>query len=209
MTVTYTWDVYATVDGYGSYGPSGDWGGYWSKEGPELLDRRLEVLSEDQRLVLGARTFQQFVELLGASPEATGVDDPVNNRMRSMPTTVVSTTLEAPFDWPDATLARGDAVEVVRRLKEASAVPLRSHGSLSLNRSLLAAGLVDRVQLTIFPVISGRTGAEPVFAGAADFDLELLSSRTLDGRTQELIYRPTPHVSAGTPDTPPPRREES
>ena len=75
-------------------------------------------------------------------------------------------------------------------------MPLRSHGSLSLNRRLMAAGLVDRVQLTIFPVISGRTGAEPVFDGAADFDLELLTSRTLDGRTQELPYRPTPHGSA-------------
>ena len=196
MTATYTWDVFATLDGYGSYWPSGDWGGYWGKEGTELLDRRLEVLAGDQRLVLGAGTFRQFVEMLGSSPEATGVDDPVNNRMRSMPTTVVSTTLEAPFDWPETTLEKGDAVDVVTRLKEASAVPLRSHGSLSFNRSLMAAGLVDRVQLTIFPVISGRTGAEPVFAGAADFDLELLTSRTLDGRTQELIYRPTPHRSS-------------
>jgi hypothetical protein len=71
-------------------------------------------------------------------------------------------------------------------------VPLRSHGSLSFNRRLMAAGLVDRVQLTIFPVISGRTGAEPVFDGAADFDLELLTSRTLDRRTQELPYRQPP-----------------
>ena len=110
-----------------------------------------------------------------------------------MPATVVSTTLEEPLDWPDATVARGDAVDVVARLKEESGVPLRSHGSLSMNRALMAAGLVDRVQVTIFPVISGQTGDEPIFAGAADFDLELLESRTFDGRTQELIYRPTLH----------------
>ena len=72
-------------------------------------------------------------------------------------------------------------------------MPLRSHGSLSLNRSLMAAGLVDCVQVTLFPVISGRTGAEPIFAGAADFDLELVEHRTLDGHTQELVYRPTLH----------------
>ncbi len=72
-------------------------------------------------------------------------------------------------------------------------MPLRSHGSLSMNRALMAAGLVDRVQLTIFPVISGPTGTHPIFLGAADFDLELLESRTLDGGTQELIYRPTLH----------------
>ena len=72
-------------------------------------------------------------------------------------------------------------------------MPLRSHGSLSLNRSLMAAGLVDRVQVTIFPVISGKTGTERIFQGAADFDLELLESRTFDGRSLELTYRPTLH----------------
>ena len=140
-------------------------------------------------MVLGANTFRQFLELLGP-----GVDDPVNSRMRSMPTTVVSGTLDGPFGWPDATVVRGDAVEVVGRLKRESAVPLRSHGSLSLNRALMAAGLVDLVQLTVFPVITGRTGQEPVFQGAADFDLELVESRTLDGHIQELVYRPTPHA---------------
>jgi len=111
----------------------------------------------------------------------------------TMPTTVFSTTLTDPLDWPDATLVRGDAVDVVARLKEESDVPLRSHGSLSLNRALMAAGLVDRIQLTIFPVITGRTGVEPVLEGAADFDLELIESRTFDGRIQELVYRPTLH----------------
>jgi dihydrofolate reductase len=71
--------------------------------------------------------------------------------------------------------------------------PLRSHGSLSLNRPLMAAGLVDRVQVTLFPVITGRTGIDPIFQGAADFDLELIEQRTLDDHTQELIYRPTLH----------------
>ncbi len=113
--------------------------------------------------------------------------------MRNLPTTVVSTTLDGPLDWPNATLVRGDAVDVVARLKEESDVPLRSHGSLSMNRALMAAGLVDRVQVTIFPVITGRTGVEPIFQGAADFDLDLIESRTLDGNIQELIYRPTLH----------------
>jgi dihydrofolate reductase len=123
----------------------------------------------------------------------SGMIDPVNERMRSMPTTVISTTLEGPFDWPDATVVRGDAVEVVARLKDESDVPLRSHGSLSMNRALMAAGLVDRLQLTLFPVISGQTGAAPIFENAGDFDLELIESRTLDGNIQELIYRPTVH----------------
>jgi dihydrofolate reductase len=114
--------------------------------------------------------------------------------MRSMPATVVSATLEGPLDWPDATVERGDAVDVVARLKAESEVPLRSHGSLSLNRALMAAGLAGRVQVTLFPVITGQTGEDPIFQGGADFDLELLESRTLDSHIQELIYRPTPHA---------------
>ena len=78
-------------------------------------------------------------------------------------------------------------------MKEESDLPLRSHGSLSLNRALMAAGLVDRIQVTVFPVISGATGAEPVFRGAADFDLQLLEARTLDRNIQELTYLPILH----------------
>ena len=37
MTATYTFDIFSTLDGYGSYGPDGNWGGYWGKQGPELL----------------------------------------------------------------------------------------------------------------------------------------------------------------------------
>jgi dihydrofolate reductase len=193
MTATYTFDVFSTLDGFGSYNSDGDWGGYWGKHGPEFLDRRVAQYEEEQRMVLGANTFRQFTRFLGTSSEGPKVNDPVNTRMRNMPTTVVSTTLAGPLDWPDATLVHGDAVDVVARLKKESTVPLRSHGSLSMNRALMAAGLVDRVQLTIFPVITGQTGAAPIFQGAADFDLELLESRTLDGHTQELVYRPTLH----------------
>ena len=106
---------------------------------------------------------------------------------------MVSSTLEGPLNWPDAIVVSGDAVDVVARLKEESEVPLRSHGSLSMNRALMAAGLVDRVQVFLFPVITGQTGVDPIFQGVADFDLELIESRTLDGDIQELIYRPTLH----------------
>ena len=193
MTATYTFDVFASLDGYGTYSGDGDWGGYWGKQGPELLDHRLASFEEDQRMVFGATTFRQFVDMLATSTEGAEVRDPWVTRMRSMPTTVISSTLDDPQDWPDATVVRGDAVDIVARLKEESEVPLRSHGSLSLNRALLAAGLVDRLQVSIFPVISGRTGTDPILRGAADFDLELLESRLFDGRIQELTYRPSLH----------------
>jgi dihydrofolate reductase len=192
MTASYTFDVFASVDGFASYDDA-DWGPYWGKQGPEFLERRIAQYDEPQRMVFGASTFRLMMQMIGSSVIAADALDPVNGRMRPMPTTVVSSTLEGPFDWPDATVITGDAVELIARLKEESDVPIRSHGSLSLNRALMAAGLVDRVQLTIFPVIAGQTGVEPVFGGAADFDLELLESHTFDGRIQELTYHPTRH----------------
>jgi dihydrofolate reductase len=191
MTATYTFDVFSSLDGYGAAG--GDWSGYWGKQGPELLDHRLAQYREEQRMVFGATTFRAFARMLAESSEGDDVRDPWVTRMRNLPTTVVSTTLEDTLGWPDATVVSGDAVDVVARLKEESEVPLRSHGCLSMNRALMAAGLVDRVQVTLFPVITGRTGLDPVFRDAADFDLELIGSRTLDGHIQELVYRPTPH----------------
>jgi len=191
MTASYTFDVFSTLDGYGSYDENGDWGGYWGKQGPELLERRLALYSTENRMVFGATTMRVNLEMLGPNTEGAGEADPWVDRMRSMPTTVISSTLDGSLDWPDVTVVHGDAVDVVAGLKAESDVPVRSHGSLSLNRALMAAGLVDRVQVTIFPVISGATGAEPIFGGAADFDLELLESRTLDNRTTELLYRPT------------------
>jgi dihydrofolate reductase len=149
------------------------------------------VLNDDQRLVLGGNTFRQFLELLG--PSDVKDLDAVNARMKSMPTTVMSKTLHAPLDWPDATLVGEDALDHIAALKQKSGVPLRSHGSLSLNRALMAAGLVDRLQVSLFPVVSGQTGEKPIFEGAADFDLQLIESRTFDGRIQELIYRPHLH----------------
>ncbi|HEX4221566.1 MAG TPA: dihydrofolate reductase family protein [Pseudonocardiaceae bacterium] len=190
MSATYTFDVFSSLDGFGSAG--GDWTGYWGKQGPELLDHRFALYEGEQRMVLGAKTFGMFAQML-----ATGTDeavlDPWVTRLHNLPATVVSTTLTGPLDWPDAKIAAGDAVDVVAALKAESDIPLRSHGSLAMNRALMGAGLVDRVQVTVFPVITGRTGGSPIFAGAADFDLELLEHRTLDGHIQELIYRPTLH----------------
>ena len=193
MTASYTFDVFSSLDGYGSYEAPGDWGGYWGKQGPELLDRRLALYSEEQRMVFGGNTYRLFAEMLASSTEQSELRDPWVTRMLSLPAIMVSNTLHGPLDWEDATVVSGDAVDVVSRLKQESDVPLRSHGSLAMNRALMAAGLVDRLQVTIFPVITGKNGAAPIFKGAADFDLELLESRTLDGNIQELIYRPTLH----------------
>ncbi|MFH9984222.1 hypothetical protein [Streptomyces luteogriseus] len=102
MTAIYTFDVFSSLDGFGAAG--GDWTGYWGKQGPELLDHRLALYEEEQRMVFGADTYRAFARMLASSTEGSDVRDPWVTRMRSLPTTVVSTTLEGPLDWPDATL---------------------------------------------------------------------------------------------------------
>lgn len=195
MAATYTWDVFSTLDGYGSYDMASDeseWGGYWGKQGPELLARRARIFGTPQRMVYGATTFREVAQIFREDSDPL-LRDEWNVRLYAMPATVISSTLDDTFGWPDATIESGDAIEIVRRLKETSPVPLRSQASMTLNWALLDAGLVDRIQVTVFPVLSGRSGITPIFAGVSDFDLELLESRTLDDRTLELTYRPTAH----------------
>jgi hypothetical protein len=115
MTATYTFDVFSSLDGYAA--ATAPWTGYWGKQGPELLDHRLALYGSDQRMVFGARTFREFAQMLASSTEESEVPDPWVTRMVSMPAIVVSSTLEGPLDWPDATVVSGDAVEVVARLR--------------------------------------------------------------------------------------------
>ncbi|RBP67154.1 dihydrofolate reductase [Brevibacterium sanguinis] len=190
MTTTYTFDVFSSLDGFGA--GTDEWSGYWGKQGPELLDHRARIFAEDQLMVFGPDTYRMMSRITTTEPEAM---DLWVRRMSAAPKIVVSTTMGAdePLDWGETTLRRGSAVDVVAELKETSSLPLRSHGSLRLNWSLMAAGLVDRLQVTIFPVITGLTGVEPVLGGAADFDLELVESTRLDGDIQELVYVPRVH----------------
>jgi dihydrofolate reductase len=191
MTAVYTWDVFCTLDSYGSYAEGADWGGYWGKQGPELLEHRAALFETQQRIVFGATTFREIAQIMSSGIDPNTLDE-WNVAMMRMPATVVSSTLTDTLGWPDATIVRGDAADIIAGLKEESDVPLRSPGgSLSLNWALMAAGLIDRLQVTIFPVISGASGTRPILEGAGDFDLELLENRTFDGQTQELVYRPT------------------
>jgi riboflavin biosynthesis pyrimidine reductase len=76
---------------------------------------------------------------------------------------------------------------------------MRTLGSLTLCRSLLQAGLVDRYRVVVFPVITGSTGHDRIYDGYPDVSLGMLSSRTFDGRLQLVEYVPT--VLAGPPGT--------
>jgi dihydrofolate reductase len=178
---TYTVDWFMTLDGFGS-GPEA----YWGKDGPELREQRARVYGDDdQTLVLGANTYRLFQRFAPAE------DDPSHSPLNEARKIVISRTLEEPLAWANSTLVAGDALDVVPRLKEESPVPLRSHGSIAMNRALLAAGLVDRLDLMVFPVVTGASGTDPVLADLPDIDLELVDSRVYDGRMQQLVYVPS------------------
>jgi dihydrofolate reductase len=82
-------------------------------------------------------------------------------------------------------------------MKAKAAKSMRTIGSLTLCRSLLKAGLVDRFRVVVFPVITGSSGRERIYDGYPDVALDMISSRTFDGRIQLVEYVPT--VLAGPP----------
>ena len=184
MSTTYTVDFFSTLDGYGM---SEGWPGYWGKEGPELIEDRVRTFAQDQVLVFGATTFREFRSFVKE------YDEPYYDSLNELPKLVFSRTLEEPLGWQNSTVLREDAVTAIERLKQTTDVPMRSHGSISLNRALLAAGLVDRLEVMVFPVVGGRAGGSALLHGGAELDLELIESTVLDGRTQKLVYAPRVH----------------
>jgi dihydrofolate reductase len=103
---------------------------------------------------------------------------------------VFSSTLDDPLEWANSRLVRGDAVEAVAAMKR-DGVKMSTIGSVTLCRSLLEAGLVDRFRVGIFPVITGKTGSDRIYDGYPDVALDMVESRTFDGRIQLVEYIPT------------------
>lgn len=184
MSTTFTVNFFCTLDGYGM---ARGWPGYWGKEGPELLADLERTYAQEQVLVYGATTFREFRHFIRE------YDEPYYDSLNTAPKLVFSRTLEEPLGWQNSTVIREDAVTAVERLKRTTDVPMRSHGSISLNRALLAAGLVDRLEVTIFPAVTGRAGGAALLHDGAELDLDLLESTVLDGRTQKLVYAPRLH----------------
>ncbi|WP_239523524.1 dihydrofolate reductase family protein [Geodermatophilus normandii] len=135
---------------------------------------------------MGATTYR-----LMSGSAAEMPDEPGLTALTAMPEVVFSSTLEEPLAWAGTELVDGDAVEAVRDMKRRGARDLRTVGSPTLCRSLLAAGVVDRFRVVVFPVVTGVTGRERIFDGWPDVVLDLVGSRTFDGRLQLLEYVPT------------------
>jgi dihydrofolate reductase len=180
---TLTIDLFSSLDGFAS---ADGWPGYWGKEGPELMAWLEEKLAEEHTLVMGANTYRTMSEIVAAE------DDPTFQRMSEIPKIVFSSTLRPPLTWANTEVAQ-DAVSALRAMKAEGSAPIRTMGSISLNGTLLRAGLVELLQIVVFPVVTGASGRKPIFAGWPDLDLELVSTRTFDGRMQLYQYMPTLH----------------
>jgi dihydrofolate reductase len=185
-------DLIISLDGYAS---AEGWPGWWGLEGPEYLAWLEQEGEAGYTFLMGARTYR-LMSGMSAAATAEGSEFSENEGaslmgLAAVPKVVFSSTLQAPLAWPNSELVEGDAVEAVAEMKRTGIGPLSTLGSLSLCRSLLTAGLVDRFRLVVFPVITGRTGKERIYDGYPDVSLEMVDSRTFDGRLQLLEYIPT------------------
>ena len=180
-------DFITSLEGYGA---ADGWPGLWGLDVPEYIAWVEDQSEADDTILMGANTYRLMLALAaGGEP---GVD-----ALADKPKIVFSSTLTEPLEWPNAQLVAHDAVAAVRDMKANGNKPLRTLGSLTLCRSLLKAGLVDRYRVVVFPVITGSTGKDRIYDGYPDVSLELVNSRTFDGRLQLLEYIPT--VLTGPP----------
>jgi len=185
-------DLITSLDGCAS---AEGWPGWWGLEGPEYLGWLEEQSEHDYEVLLGATTYrvmsQMSSEAAGGQGEYRPDEADSVTGLDAVPKVVFSSTLTEPLSWPNTRLVGTDPVEAVRAMKRDGSTPMRTLGSLTLCRSLLAAGLVDRFRLVVFPVVTGATGQERVYDGYPDVALQLVQTRTFDGRSQLLEYVPT------------------
>jgi dihydrofolate reductase len=196
-------DFITSLDGYGA---AEGWPGWWGLEGPEYLAWLGEQPEGDYTILMGANTYRLmygFVAEAGrsGSDEATTDEEAATAELTNASKVVFSSTLKAPLEWANTRLIDGDAVEAVGAMKREGTRSMRTLGSLSLCRSLLRAGIVDRFRVVVFPVITGSTGYDRIYDGYPDVALDMVASRTFDGRLQLLEY--VPRVLASPPGTRP------
>jgi dihydrofolate reductase len=196
-------DFITSLDGYGA---AEGWPGWWGLQGPEYLAWLGEQPERDYTILMGANTYRLMsgfaTEVEASEPgEETTDEGATLDELAKASKVVFSSTLQPPLAWANTRLVSGDAVEAVAAMKEDGTSPMRTLGSLTLCRSLLEAGLVDRFRVVVFPVITGSTGRDRIYDGYPDVALDMVASRTFDGRLQLLEYGPT--VLTGPPGTDP------
>jgi dihydrofolate reductase len=173
-------DFITSLDGYAA---ADGWPGWWGLEGPEYLAWLGESPEAGYTVLMGANTYRLMSGFAAAG-------EPGTDALGGVSKIVFSTTLHE-AEWANTQLIAQDPVASVRAMKDEGTRPMRTIGSLTLCRSLLEAGLVDRFRVVVFPVITGRSGRERIYDGYPDVALDMIRSHTFDGRIQLLEYIPT------------------
>jgi dihydrofolate reductase len=191
-------DFITSLDGYAS---AEGWPGWWGLEGREYLAWLGQQPERDYTILMGANTYRLMYGFAAQSEasesDLTADEDAATAELTNASKVVFSSTLQDPLSWANTLLVSGDPVEAVAAMKREGTSPMRTLGSLTLCRSLLEAGLVERFRVVVFPVITGSTGRERIYDGYPDVALDMVASRTFDGRIQLLEYAPTVLTSAG------------
>jgi dihydrofolate reductase len=191
-------DFITSLDGYAA---AEGWPGWWGLEGPEYLAWLGQQPERDYTILMGANTYRLMsgfaTESESSESDESTDEDATLAELANMPKVVFSSTLQDPLSWANTRLVSEDAVKAVGAMKRDGTSSMRTLGSLTLCRSLLEAGLVDRFRVVVFPVITGSTGYDRIYDGYPDVTLDMVTSRTFDGRLQLLEYVPTVITSAG------------
>jgi dihydrofolate reductase len=174
-------DLFVSVDGFAG---GEDTGPFFGLGGPGL-DRWIEdQFALPHVILMGRVTYEALAQLSSSATDEGSI------RMTRQPKVVFSSTLREPLTWANTRLIGGDLVAEITKLKEQSAGPLRSIGSMTLVKSLLGLGLVDRLRLMVFPLTLGAAGREPAYADLPRTGLDLVGTTVLDNRLVLLEYRP-------------------
>lgn len=180
--------LFVSVDGYATGQNPDDMDWAIRYQGPETSQHTMEAMRNTDLMVLGRVTYEIFAEYWPtASPEEEG---DFTDLMNSTPKVVFSKTLTEPLTWQNTQVNRGDLTVEIPKLKQQPGKDIGIGGSVELVRSLLRLGLLDRLQLQVYPVALGATGTKPVFESFGRTTLELVDSRVLDGQVVLLDYRP-------------------
>jgi dihydrofolate reductase len=185
-------DFITSLDGYAA---AEGWPGWWGLEGPEYLAWLGGQPERDYTILMGANTYRLMYGFAAGTGDSD--EDAATAELTKASKLVFSSTLQPPLAWANTRLISGDTVAAVREMKQEGDRPMRTLGSLSLCRSLLKAGLVDRFRVVVFPVITGSTGYDRIYDGYPDVALDMVASQTFDGRLQLLEY--VPRVLTGPP----------
>lgn len=144
-------------------------------------------------VLLGRRTYEEWVTYW---PGKTAAEDPFADYINPVRKIVVSTTLRE-ATWENTSIARGLQPDI-QAVKDEPGGGIAVHGSISLARSLLAAGLLDELRLLVFPIVVGS--GKRLFDGSIEgMPLILVEGRRLPTGVLSLVYAPASRAEAASP----------